>query len=251
MAEAFNRMARDAALRYQALGQEVPDEWVESVVHRYLRAMPTKEEVAGVRLIWRPGMLVRDSQIQEELLEITRIEAEREVVQMRMRLETEEVRSRERQLALAEEMARRDADEQMEAKRRMREEAMARYCEQLNEMGFPFREAWDQLRARVYEDAVAIAESIKKNGYLRGKTAQRAIRMSRTFRLLNSQDDTELAALLEQLERMATAPIPKRARRRAPGPITSVLEEISRLTHTSALEMRRRLEPSRFKALEV
>ena len=196
-------------------------------------------------------MLVRDSQIQEELLEITRIEAEREVVQMRMRLETEEVRSRERQLALAEEMARRDADEQMEAKRRMREEAMARYREQLNEMSFPFREAWDQLRARVYEDAVAIAESIKKNGYLRGNTAKRAIRMSRTFRLLDSQDDTELAALLEQLERMATAPIPKRARRRAPGPITSVLEEISRLTHASAQEVQRRLEPSRFKALEV
>lgn len=251
MAEAFNRMAQDAAQRYRALGQEVPDEWVNSVACRYLKAMPTQEEVAGVRLIWRPGMLVRDSQIQEELLEITRLEAEREVVQTRMRLETEEVRSRQRQLALAEEMARRDADEQMEVKRRMREETMARYREQLRDMAFPFQEAWDQLRARVYEDAAAIAESIKKNGYLRGKTAQRAVRMARTFRLLDSQDDAELARLLDQLEKMATAPIPKRSRKRALAPINSVLDEISRLTHASALEVRRRLEPTRFKALEI
>ncbi|MCL5265552.1 MAG: hypothetical protein M1343_10270 [Chloroflexi bacterium] len=251
MAQAFERMARDAALRYRAVGQEVPDEWIESVVKRYLGAMPSREDVEAVRLIWRPGMLVRDSQIQEEMLEVSRIEAKREAIQARKRLELEEIDSRQRQLTLAEEMVRRNASEELEAKRRMRDEAMRRYREQLKEMAFPFQEAWDQLRARVYEDAIAIAESIKKNGYLRGKTAQRAVRVARTFRLLDSQDDAELAGLLGQLEKMATAPIPKRSRKRELAPINSILDEISRLTHASALEMRRRLEPSRFKALEL
>lgn len=251
MAKTFWLMARDASLRYWALGQEVPGDWIQNVVRRYLATMPTEEEVAAVRLIWRPGLVVRDSQIEEELLEASRLEAEREAVLARKRLELEEVYSRQRQLALAEEMAQREACEQMEARRRMREEAMARYRQQLKEMAFPFQEAWDQLRARIHEDAVAIAESIERNGYLRGKTAQRAVRMARTFRLLDSQDDVELEVLLRQLEKMATAPISKKTRRREVAPITSVLEEISRLTHASALEVRRRLEPSRFKALEV
>ena len=251
MAQAFERMACDAAIRYRAVGQEIPDEWVESVVKRYLGAMPSREDVEAVRLVWRPGMLVRDSQIQDELLEVSRIEAEREAIQARKHLELEEIRSKQLQLSFVEETARRNAQEELEAKRRMREEAMRRYREQLKEMAFPFQEAWDQLRARVYDDAITIAESIKKNGYLRGKTAQRAVRMARTFRLLDSQDDAELAGLLDQLEKMATAPIPKRSRRRELAPINSVLDEISRLTHDSALEMRRRLEPSRFKALEI
>ena len=251
MAEAFSRMAGDAALRYRALGQDVPDQWIQSVVGRYLAAIPTKEDVVGVHLVWRPGLLVRDSQIQEELLEASRIEAQREAIQARKRLEMEEIRSRQLQLNFAEELVRRNAQDELDSKRRMREEAMARYREQLKEMTFPFQEAWDQLRSRIYDDAVAIAESIDKNGYLRGKTAQRAVRMARTFRLLNSQDDAELAGMLHQLERMATAPIPKKARKRELAPISSVLEEISRLTHSSALEVRHRLEPSRFKALEI
>ena len=89
------------------------------------------------------------------------------------------------------------------------------------------------------------------NGHLRGNTAQRAVRVARTFRLLDSQDDGELASLLAQLERMATAPVPKKAKKRQLAPIASVLDEISRLTHASAQEVRRRLEPSRFKALEI
>ncbi len=58
--------------------------------------------------------------------------------------------------------------------------------------------------------------------------------------------------LPRQLETLATSPIPKNGkRRRGVEPIEGVLGEIARLTHASAEEVKRRVEPSRFRALEI
>ncbi|MDP2947994.1 MAG: hypothetical protein Q8P22_00445 [Chloroflexota bacterium] len=76
--------------------------------------------------------------------------------------------------------------------------------------------------------------------------------LARTFRLLNCQNDGELEELLAKLEALATSPIPKNGRRRREvEPIEGLLEKIARLTHASAEEVKRRSEPSRFRALEV
>lgn len=234
MKDVFQQVAADAARRYAAFGVSLRETWAEDLTRRQVSAIPSRGEVAALRLTWRPGMLVRDSDVEAELLETARSQAERE----RLMVEHEELRY--------------EAAREASLKEQMRQEALARYREQLQAMAFPYQEAWDQLRARVYEDARAISESLRNNGYLRGKTAQRAAGLARTFRLLNSQKDKELEGLLGQLETLARSPIPKNGkRRREIAPIEGVLGEIARLTHASAEEVRRRAEPSRFRALEV
>ncbi len=230
MKDVFQQVAADAARRYAAMGVSLKEGWAEGLARRQVAAVPSPGEVAALRLTWRPGMLVRDSEVETELLETVRSQTERE----RLMVEHEKLHY------------------EASLKEQMRRETLARYREQLREMTFPYQEAWDQLRARVYEDARAIGESLRKNGYLRGKTAQRAAGLARTFRLLNCQKDGELAVLLGQLEALATSPIPKNGkRRREVEPIEGVLGEIARLTHASAEEVKRRAEPSRFRALEV
>ncbi len=234
MMEVFQQVATDAARRYAAFGVILKENWADDLTRRQVDAIPARGEVAALRLTWRPGMLVRDSDVETELLETARSQVERE------------------RLAIEQQEMRREASREASLKEQMRREALACYREQLREMAFPYQEAWDQLRARVYEDARAIGDSLQKNGHLRGKTAQRAAGLARTFRLLNCQKDGELEELLRQLETLATSPIPKNGkRRRAVEPIEGVLSEIARLTHASAEEVKRRAEPSRFRALEV
>lgn len=232
MKEIFQRVAVDAARRYAVLGVRLREGWAEALARRQAAAIPPRQEVSALRLTWRPAMLVRESEVEAELLEVARSRADRE----RLAQEQEERRYQSaRETAL---------------KEQMRREALARYREQLREMALPYQEAFQELRARVYEDALAIAESVKKNGYLRGKTAQRARHMAQTFRLLSFQTDQELEKLVQELESLATAPV-SRKRKRPLGPIESVLGEIADLTRAAAREMERRSRPSRLAALEV
>lgn len=232
MKEIFQRVAVDAARRYAALGAKLREGWAEDLARRQAAAIPSREEVAALRLTWRPGMLVRESEVEAELLEVARSRAERE------------------RLAQEQEERRYQAATETALKEQMRREALARYREELREMALPYQETFHELRARVYEDAMAIAESIGKNGYLRGKTAQRARHMAQTFRLLSFQTDQELERLVQELEALASAPVSRR-RKRPLGPIESVLGEIADLTRAAAREVERRSRPSRLAALEV
>ncbi|HEX5505444.1 MAG TPA: hypothetical protein VFW96_22695, partial [Thermomicrobiales bacterium] len=118
--------------------------------------------------------------------------------------------------------------------------------ERLKDELSPLEEGWQQLHARVYEAVVAIRDSLRQHGALRGASAKRARELARWVKLMNWQDDRQLAALLDELERLASTPVGKR--KRDPGPLADVLGDIVALTEAGA---RAATEPHRLDALEL
>jgi len=88
MKDVFQQVAADAARRYAAFGVSLRETWAEDLTRRQVAAIPSRGEVAALRLTWRPGMLVRDSDVEAELLETARSQAERD----RLMVEHEELR---------------------------------------------------------------------------------------------------------------------------------------------------------------
>ena len=71
--------------------------------------------------------------------------------------------------------------------------------------------------------------------------------LARWFSAMNWQDDRQLETLIGELEALASRPASKK-RKRDPGPIKDVLQDIIALTYDDARAV---LEPSRFDALEL
>jgi len=130
----------------------------------------------------------------------------------------------------------------------MRKAELEHYKEQLRQMASPIAEVFHQLRAQMYEDAVAVLTTMQKNdGKLIGPAVRRARSMVETFRLLNALDDKELEKLLDAIERqLEAAPSERRAAQ-----VEETLHQIARLTHRSAAEVRRLTAPSRWQALRL
>ncbi len=55
MSEVFRQVAIEAARRYAAVGVKLWDGWAEDLARRQSAAIPSREDVAGLRLTWRPG----------------------------------------------------------------------------------------------------------------------------------------------------------------------------------------------------
>ncbi|HET8629277.1 MAG TPA: hypothetical protein VFL91_17790, partial [Thermomicrobiales bacterium] len=254
----FGDLAAASARRLAATGHAAPEGFAERVVAGVLDHFPTEADIAGrLTLRYRVGVVLLGSEMVEEqrraraarrALEeaeaATRLARRREAARERLvqrELWAAEERLR-RQLAAEEEERRREAAVKERLRRLKLEAARERLKDELS----PLEEGWRQLHARVYEAVVAIRDSLEKHGTLRGASARRARELARWVRLMNWQDDRQLAALLDELERLASRPVG--ARPRDPGPLADVLADIIALTHAGARAV---AEPHRLDALEV
>jgi len=115
----------------------------------------------------------------------------------------------------------------------MRKAEMAHYREQLQDMASPIKAVFGQLRAQIYDDARAVAASLRKHGALIGASSRRAKSMCQTFRLLDALDDRELNRLIGQIEGQLNECAPERDL----AEIEAVLNEVVDLTHEAALDL--------------
>jgi hypothetical protein len=138
----------------------------------------------------------------------------------------------------------------------MHEAELAHARQQLEKMASPFQEVFEQLRAQIHQDVIEIAHSIQKNGYLRGKVAERARNLIETFRLLNAHGDDELEAALGDLRaRLVKLEAPRSKEKEQHSydtqAVVQQLEAIKSITHQAAVEVARRAAtPTRARALE-
>jgi hypothetical protein len=107
-------------------------------------------------------------------IEQARVNAEETAAQRRLWVEEESLR---RRLEAEETDNRREA----EVKERIRQMKLVAAREKLQETLSPLKEGAAQLRAQIYESAVAIQEALQKHDFLPGATAKRARNMARWF----------------------------------------------------------------------
>ncbi len=252
------QLARDSARRLAATGHLTTDGFAEAVWQGVRASFPAPEDIAEkLTLRYRPGGLQLGSELLEEqrrarearraveeaeveaLLARRQREARERLVQRELWADEERLR---RRLAAEEEERRREAA----VKERLRALKLEAARERLKDEISPLEEGWQQLHAQVYAAVVAIRDSLQKHGALRGASAKRARELARWVGLMNWQDDRQLAALIAELERLASQPTGRR--KRDPGPLADVLGDIIALTHAGARAL---AEPHRLDALEL
>jgi hypothetical protein len=123
---------------------------------------------------------------------------------------------------------------------------------QLQQIASPFQEVFQALRSQLAKDAKEMLESIKKNGNVRGKVAERGRGLLELFDLLAVQDDYELRGRLESLKQAIgligdekTGNEPERDTNQ----VVTNLQEIAELEHQAVIDLMAR--PSRFGMIEL
>ena len=122
--------------------------------------------------------------------------------------------------------------------------------EQLQSVTSPFAEVFTALRSQMAQDAAEILASVKKNGFVRGKVAERGRGLLEMFDLMCTHDDgdlrTKLIALRSQLGPAGTR---QNDDSRDVDAIEQTLSEIMELERQATADLV--AGPSRFSALDV
>jgi len=256
----FRQVAADSAQRLEATGAVVPVDFEDRVISGVLQAFPTEDELRQkLQLRFQVGVILLGSEMlreqrlaaeerhrleqvqSEHRIERLRVNATEHAIQQQMWAEQESARLR---LVAEKEEREREA----EVKERLRQMKLDAAREKLQETLSPLQEGAAQLRAQIYESAVAMQEALRKHDFLPGATAKKARNLTRWFRLMNFQTDAELEQLLGDLERLAAKPNGKSKRRTSNAAVKAVLDDIVELCYRDAHEIG---QPNRLAALEL
>ena len=256
----FRKVAADSAHRLEATGATVPEDFQGRVISSVLNAFPSEDELRGkLTLRFQVGVILLGSemlreqrQAAEERRRIEQVESERRIEELRV---TAAERGIQQQMWTDQESARlrlaaeeEDRQREAEVKERIRQMKLDAAREKLQETLSPLQEGAAQLRAQIYESAVAMREALEKHDFLPGATAKKARNMTRWFRLMNFQSDAELDQLLGDLERLAAKPSVKNKRRASNATVREALDNIIELCYRDAHELG---QPNRLAALEL
>lgn len=180
------------------------DSFIEAVVAEALRELPNKELISQtLQADYRVGMVYGASDFANDELKAAQKRAKAAEVSAKARVtaeaanhEVELMRQerREKELELMDKAAEKRA--KIEA---MLKVEMEHAREQLSELESPFAEVMKALRVQVAESAASMLDSVKKNGFVRGKIATQGRGLIDFYELLAAHDDTELKELLTKL----------------------------------------------------
>lgn len=241
------RTAGDEPPRNESTIDGLPDQgtFTGRFVNRLMVRFPTRQAIeANLRLDYSTAALINPAMVEAELAARDQVrrarEAESEVHRREQQLvweraDAEGVELQARQEAATYQIRMHEMEEQQRRDQleEMRKAEMEHYREQLQEMTSPMRAVFNQLRAQVYDDAQAVAASLRKHGTLIGASSRRARNMCQTFRLLDALDDQELNGLIAQIE----GQLEERAPERDLEEIEAVMNDVVDLTHEAAVEL--------------
>jgi hypothetical protein len=257
---AFSKVATDSARRLRATNATVPTDFEERISNWALNAFPTRDDLETKLILrFQVGVILLGSEMlqeqraaAEERYRLERIEADMRVE--KARVDAEEGAA-QRQLWAAEESARlrleneeSERSREGEVKERIRQMKIEAARQKLQETLSPLQEGADQLRAQIYESAMAMQEVLQKNDFLPGATAKKARNLAHWFRMMNFQSDTELDRLLSSLEGLAAKATGKSRRGASNAAVKDVLNNIIQACRRDAQDL---AQPNRIAALEI
>lgn len=221
------------------------DDFTDEITRRAVSMMPTRVRIeAELSADYDSAVIYSeyDDEFERSLTDAARSHAR----QARLEMESEESRVDHQyamqQLEEQEKQAKINAMMQAEA-----EHARAR----LSEMASPFQEVFSALRRQIAEDCIGILESIKKNGYVRGKVAEKGRGLLEFYKLMAAHNDGELRDLLIELKAQIgpDAKDAPDANQRDVGAIEETLRQVIDMSHATAQDLQE--APSRFSFVEI
>lgn len=228
----------------------------DAVIRKALEKMPTTEKIEQeLHADYKVTMLygLDDIAKEEEAarlakeaaeVELNRIKSLEHEAYLKDAAAQEDYNHKQRMIRLEEEEKEIQIQAMMEA-----EAAHAR--EQLKQVVSPFQEVFISLRNQIAEDVQGMLDSIKKNGYCRGKIAEKGVGLIDLYNLMSVTDDHELHGKLIALKNaigQVGEERPKDAPERDTAQVVEALESIKELAHKAAQDLAS--GPSRFAMAE-
>jgi len=263
LADEFRQIAAEAwranagePLFFRGVRYDDLDEFTDAIVAKVLSKMPSREDIdANMHADYRVSMLYG-------LEEIARAEAEATAARTRAEAEAELVKEEARaaylQNALLQEqynhqerMVRLEEQERELAIEAMMHAEAEHAREQLKEIASPFQEVFVALRNQIANDSLEMLASIQKNGFVKGRVAERGRGLLDLYELMTIGEDADLRARLVQLRNAIGAIGDERskdAEPRSTEAVVAALESIRELSHSAAQDLA--AGPSRFSFLE-
>jgi hypothetical protein len=223
------RLAEDNATR-AGMSVEQTTQFVNQATADVACNIPSAEAIRSkISVELRPSIMVLGSEMQDELVAQAKSRAALQIEQDRVRAVADDI-SREAQAA--------------SARRRMQKDELAR---QLNSAENPMKEMAGQFKARIYETAKDLEESIKKNGYMHGSSVRAARNLADYFSLMGGvfDDTAELKGLIARLQAIADS---AKYSSIDVGQTRAVLEKLTTLCYSDALAF---LNPAESGAVEL
>ena len=193
------------------LGNMTLDEFVENVMVRVWRAMPTPETIrARLTLTYSTAALVNPAVVEAELAHRDEIRwmreiaqeiehAQREQKETERRLAREQEEAQQRRIWAQARLAELEAENRQKQLEDMRAVERDHYRQQLEHMASPVLAIFNGLRAQMHAGAQAVLQ-VLQSGKANGPATRKARGMIQAFRLLNGLEDDELDRLIAQAD---------------------------------------------------
>lgn len=168
------------AIRFGGKVYTDQDAFVDDVMRRGVQRFPSKGAInSGLKIDYQTAIVTDQGDIEADLLAATKARAETDEIEREMRLKDDEAQAKLEAMRVAE----------LEHARK-----------QFAEMKSPIDEVMTALRSRIKEAAEGMLDSVKKNGFVRGKVAEQGAGLLELFDLLAVGDDRDLRRKLEELK---------------------------------------------------
>ncbi len=232
------RAAREAARSWQSItGQDYEhviingkpydyDAYIDYCVERDLADLPSAETVEDTLKLDYVVALVTGA--EDVAADQARAELIREQVQVEKQHTWLENSQLQEQIRHEQYMHQLVEDERRAKRELILQAEMEHIRKQLAEQGSPFDRIVREARERAADSAAEILQSIKKNGFVRGKVAEKGAGLREYFQLMATHDDKYLLDLLKALEAQIgkVGDRPKNTPERDLEKITETLEKI-------------------------
>lgn len=214
------------------------DAFIDFVVASAVGKMPTKPQIdSGICVDYRTAILASDSDVAAEFLAADQSRASRE-----------ELRTRERQSARSEFLADQEAQTKLAV---MQQAELERARAQIREQGSPFDEVVNMMRRRMADAAATMLDSIKKNGFVRGKIASQGAGLLEFFDLMSVVGDDNLHNSLVSLKSQIGTIGKARANNDPERDIDEIKQTLTGIVELAEVQARNAALVSRFSNIEL
>jgi len=224
------------------------DAFIDHVVARATAKLPSPERIeAELYVDYKNALVATGADVEAELLARDQLHTKREIESAKQKLAQEQAHTERKaewakqdqlhlEVAEAEKLSQIRVEEERVKLAAMRAAELEHARKQIENTVNPFQEVIEQFRSQIFQDVGEIAASIKKNGHVRGKVAERARGLLDTYRLLGAATgDDELEDALGELHDHlnGSAPLDGETKYNT-GDVVGALKEIAELTHEAA-----------------
>jgi len=224
----------------------------EHMVSSVIASVPTKSQIEStLKADYFVSILKGRDQIEAEAVKSEKHKAEIEVIKAKQKAEVDEAYAQERllteELRHKQEMnslAEQEKNAQIEA---MIQAEASHIREQFAETVAPIEEVFSQVRKEMAEICFDAIESIKKNGHVRGRTADKLHGLVEFYNMTSIQEDPKLLLKLQELKKVigvVGGAKKKEKAARTPEEVIAALKDVVDLKNTIREDLNE--VPSRF-----